>query len=1180
MRILRLELERYGHFTDKRLDFRRDACLHVVYGPNEAGKSSSLDAITDLLFGFPHITRYDFLHEKTKLGVGASIEGKDGTPLTFKRRKGTKNTLLDAAGKPLAEEVLLPFLASVSKTVFQNAFGLSKETLRSGAEEMLRTGGEAGSSLIAAASGLKGLSDLRKQLDAEASAIFAPTKAQHRTFYQARDRQEEAAKSIRQLELRDRDLKERRARIAALAESLAAIKQQRSEIIQRREFLTRQREIAPLLLAIAANEDLLTTYEHLPPVDASRIVQLRTAYEELEHCTTELQRFRNELTGAVATADGFVVDAPLIALGPAIDALVSESGNYSAERAQLPRVQGEADQFRNKLEEFRVRLGLPSGADVAELRPSDLVIARVKERIAEGQRLENNAASLAVAMEKEQATHDDLVSSRENQAAAGDSKTLRDRLARLMPTLNRLPEAARLERAIAKDSEQLRERAAQLSPAVVDVDALAGMSLLSADTISEYVSSAERLARDLATQQAARNSIEQALPALRSAVEDDLEPLESTPERIAEVRSLRTSQWTPLRSVLLKEAEPFPAGETASRIIALEKTIDSSDRLSDDAVRNADRLAHRASALKRLEEEEARLRQASDKVEAAEAAIAAYKEEWRKLWELFGIVPGPARKMEPWRAQVRDLLERREQLRENQRGLGEITAAYLAIEPALKDLARAAGIAEADKLPASVLVPGIQEEIDKRDEAWRKAQEVETLVRASEDRLAELESDRKDQQNAEREWTKAWVQVMSTINLPAGTSLDEASAALDVWQQVPSAVAQLEDRTRRVQGMKRDMQTFEARTTALCAQLGELEMGLGADATIKTIAGRLSKALQTESMARVANQRVTDLGAQIVTAEANLASAQETFDALSSGIPDSRHRSEQIAELEAREAILKTLQQQRQTLVPLSRGKAEAELRSSLGSFDDATAAAEIEELSGRHSQLGHDENEVFANQREAENQLAVLENGTGAEVALQMKKNAETQLVQCARDWCVKRIAHMLLSHAIERFRSDQEAPLLRRASELFSLLTAGSFTGVEQEYDESDNVQLVGRRDAEHTVCIEGMSEGARDQLYLALRLAYLEDYAAKSEPLPFIGDDLLTNFDDERTSRGLAALAAVGARMQPILFTHHQRVVDLAQDQLGSAVDVIRLGSVSASSQSVFEEVRITCADPPRL
>ena len=62
MRLLELDLERYGPFTGKRLVFRPDAKLHIVYGPNEAGKSCSLAAVTDLFFGIETRTRFDFVH--------------------------------------------------------------------------------------------------------------------------------------------------------------------------------------------------------------------------------------------------------------------------------------------------------------------------------------------------------------------------------------------------------------------------------------------------------------------------------------------------------------------------------------------------------------------------------------------------------------------------------------------------------------------------------------------------------------------------------------------------------------------------------------------------------------------------------------------------------------------------------------------------------------------------------------------------------------------------------------------------------------------------------------------------------------------------------------------------------------------------------------------------------------
>jgi uncharacterized protein YhaN len=89
--------------------------------------------------------------------------------------------------------------------------------------------------------------------------------------------------------------------------------------------------------------------------------------------------------------------------------------------------------------------------------------------------------------------------------------------------------------------------------------------------------------------------------------------------------------------------------------------------------------------------------------------------------------------------------------------------------------------------------------------------------------------------------------------------------------------------------------------------------------------------------------------------------------------------------------------------------------------------------------------------------------------------------------------------------------------------------------------------------------MSKGTRDQLYLSLRLAYLEEYAQKVDAVPFIGDDLLTTWDVKRALRGIQALAATSSQIQPILFTHHSRILELAQSTLHEFLDVIDLTEI---------------------
>ena len=77
-----------------------------------------------------------------------------------------------------------------------------------------------------------------------------------------------------------------------------------------------------------------------------------------------------------------------------------------------------------------------------------------------------------------------------------------------------------------------------------------------------------------------------------------------------------------------------------------------------------------------------------------------------------------------------------------------------------------------------------------------------------------------------------------------------------------------------------------------------------------------------------------------------------------------------------------------------------------------------------------------------------------------------------------------------------------------------------------------------------VQGMSDGTADQLYLSIRLATLEQHLDAYEPVPFIVDDILIQFDDERSAAALGVLAELSQKTQVLFFTHHARLVELAQ------------------------------------
>ena len=99
----------------------------------------------------------------------------------------------------------------------------------------------------------------------------------------------------------------------------------------------------------------------------------------------------------------------------------------------------------------------------------------------------------------------------------------------------------------------------------------------------------------------------------------------------------------------------------------------------------------------------------------------------------------------------------------------------------------------------------------------------------------------------------------------------------------------------------------------------------------------------------------------------------------------------------------------------------------------------------------------------------------------------------------------------------------------------------------DAADEPILVCVNAAGEEKTVKDLSDGARDQLYLALRVATLEHHAETNPSMPVVLDDVLVHFDDERTSAALAVLGELASQTQVLLFTHHARVVELARAAL---------------------------------
>ena len=226
---------------------------------------------------------------------------------------------------------------------------------------------------------------------------------------------------------------------------------------------------------------------------------------------------------------------------------------------------------------------------------------------------------------------------------------------------------------------------------------------------------------------------------------------------------------------------------------------------------------------------------------------------------------------------------------------------------------------------------------------------------------------------------------------------------------------------------------------------------------------------------------------------------------------------EDLAEADERSTQKRRLQKSLATLEDqlrsLSGGQGIDEFAAEAGQENADQLAPRIEELDQEIQTLADERDQLLqAEQREKDELKKIDGNAEAAQKACECE-HLIAQLEQELHDYAVLRIASAVLRGAVERYREKAQGPIVDRASEVFRALTRGSFVGLRTDFDADGQPVLLGVRPGEQTtVPVVAMSDGACDQLYLALRIATLEHWFEHHEPVPFIIDDVLLSFDDQ--------------------------------------------------------------------
>jgi uncharacterized protein YhaN len=1156
MRLLSLELEKFGAFADLRIAFRPDARLHVVYGPNEAGKSTALAAVGALLFGVPERTPYASRFPG-QLRVGAEIAAADGRRLKFWRRKGRRTTLLDGSGDPLPDDALAPFLGGLTQDVFERSFGLDAAKLRAGGDEMLQADGDVGASLLAAASGLRGLVQLRRSLEEEADGVFAPRKGKERRFYQALERFDAARAAIRDKELRSDSWIKLNNDIEELSLELERLRAERRAGDIERARLSRLKRAAPLLNPIRETEEALASFADMPVFAAGMMQGLQAALDDLRVAGEAAERARIEDERLTRDLANIEVDEAVLSDAASIEELFQRSGGYKDAKRDLPAVQREADGFLAGLEHHVRSLGLPGLGSLDTARPTEARKSEARKLIKEGRDAEASANATAAQRSQAQKSHDEACIARDGEGVALDPTPLREKYAALGKIAELARRVADNRIALTKDALELADAAARLDPPVVDLEALARLPMPRPEDLAQFTDAFEAASRAVRESARAREGVEKEIDETtgRLAQLAAGRPLATT-DRIAEARARREMAWWPLRAAIIGSPEASPQTSLAAHVAEFERLKGEADRLTDDAIEDAARLARHGLETQRLDEQTRRYALAQAAEARAGATFAQTDESWRELWKQVCIRPRSPARMQEWSGRIEQFLKTRDKLAARRTELESKEAELARLEPGLRALGLEAGLSDIEGLDCIRMAERFERRLEDVTRAWEKSRELEMRLTEGRRRLGEAKAEDAAARARLEDWRRRWVEAVVALGLEAHSSLDGAETALQVWDKASDDGENHRKGLRRVVGIQRNMSDFETDARALAMRCAPTAVDLPAEAAAHLLNRHLGAARTAQTKRHAVAERSEAARRALDEALALLRKAKETMATQTARLPLGSDVAGLLARAAERSRLAEALGRQRDRLADLADGVDEARLVEEMNAFDPDAATATLKELERRDEDLGQQEKDRYAERDRLHRKREEFESGIGAEAAVQQRRNAETELVEAARRWAVLKAASVLLGGALEHHRAARRDPLMTRAGEAFATLTGGAFAGLDQSFYDDDEAKLEACRANGERAPVAHLSEGARDQLYLALRLAYIEDYAARAEAPPFIGDDIFASFDEPRTGNGLEALAAIGDRIQPIVFTHHRHVIEEARVRLGDAADIVRI------------------------
>jgi len=1152
MRLNRLDLTRYGKFTDGVLDFgdkpHGSPDLHVVYGPNEAGKSTSLDAILDLIFGIGTTSRYGFLHPYPTMRIGANVTVA-GIDREFVRIKRPQNSLLDSEDRPLAETLIKADLGGIDRDAFSTMFSLDDDTLEKGGEGILASKGDLGQLLFSASAGLSELSRELLSIRTEADGFYK---------YRAR------SGVLSDLKAKLISLKTEREALDVQASDYARLVGEKVSFGRRYDEAVAERagtqgridEIRrvlgalPPMTRLAAAKERLAALVEMPEAPESwgrELPELRKAEIEYDVKSRGLERAIFELEDRIV---GLVVDDAALRMSSRMDELSNLRARYMTAQLDIPRISAKAADL--SIDALLLRLGKPGEASPARLVLDAAHVGKLRGLIGSKSGVDANAVTASQELVKVARL---LCEQRANLGGFAELTPEKikafELLATMIRTIPRSDEELGL-RSLMRRREQtsatFTQTLARLLPWRGSGEELAAFACPTGSKIESWKSrhkQAEEVVRasnvDLDRLEAEARKLDAETGAVRGQAGDIDESAASA------ARAERNEAWTAHRNSL--DAASADAFEAAMKT---DDHLTSRRLLYFAEVGKLHQLGHRRAAVgAEIDTCRNRLQQASTELEKIKAEIGEYTASF---------TPGAA--MEP--SEFSEWLQRRE---DALRSHGEVQA--IEMERAetrdrlnrsrrlLTDAMSRAGVSFDPDAEMGALIAACENVLDDYNAYDSTVQQLA--------RLEKEESERREAANKAEAAASSWVATWKSLcgecwldeldSVPGPESVTEILEILDL---LATAIDAREGYLDRIQKMEKDQALFEEDVHRVCGILGIPCHGPPGE-LFHAIAERVKTAGLDQDRREKLQEDLKSLRAE----ERALSSSREVSAIRQRAMLD-HFRVATLDEVESSLEIVTQRRELQDAILDLEHQLVEMTGASDILAVESLLSASDRTELERELATLKplvedqearcHD---LYHSKSKAVDALDAVGGDSKVAEIEEQRRTLLLEITESAGRYMEIRAGVAAAEHALRIYRDRHRSAMMARASSAFRTISRGAYEGVAAQPGKEAEV-LIAVAAGGGSKAANELSKGARFQLYLALRVAGYHEFVTSRGSVPFLADDIMETFDDFRAEEAFKLFAEMAQHGQVIYFTHHRHLTEIAR-KVCSAVRVHNLDEV---------------------